>query len=181
MKLTLDDKRLKRSLIWRTEKLMEAVLGHPKYKNYDIRKSCLLWAWATIQAGKLIRGGLQNLQLQGGSAGWRIVLDSLDDGVSPTHYSYVYTDPEDSIDLGEIHFWAAVAPQDDSNGNGLIVDLTTKYVPDLAREKGLELSCAPPMAIWSRPDEIKLDCYYEPCLEAIIHGNFLIKEIHNIL
>lgn len=170
------NQKFKRAVILEASVIVKAILRKPKFEGYDVRKCCLFWAGAVVAAAA--RNGFDKFQLQGGSARWRVVKDELDDGVSPTHYGYEYTAPENAIQgLGEVHYWAAVHPKDDPAGRGLIVDLTTEWVPELAAEKDIKVSCYPPNAVWCTPAEIdEEDWKYAPLMEPTISGFYIFNK-----
>lgn len=176
--IQLTDPSLKRIIVRRAEQLFDIYMRQEHFREYDHAKSCLVWAAAVVEAAKA-SPALKGMQLQGGSASWRVVADDQDDGVSATHYSYVYTPPDDPFELGEVHYWAAVHPKHDPAGKGLIVDLTTKYVPDLATRMGMKVSCKPPKLVWAPPDEMPEHCdKYEPDMKAVVTG---VRLIHQLL
>ena len=104
--------------------------------------------------------------LQAGSASFLAVPDHLDDGVSPTHYSYVYegwTTNEDV--LPEIHCWVAIKAGD----NFFIVDSTTVHLPTLSESIGMTWRTPPPPpCLWTNVKALPKGWLYEPNVDACI-------------
>jgi hypothetical protein len=115
--------------------------------------NCPFWALAVIEAGK--REG-RRLVLQAGSLQWRYVPPQLDDGVSSTHFSYMWSpnDPRSrqAIAMGmlpEVHVWAADVDTQE------IIDLSTRELKTIAETRyGLDWKTAdPPNYVWMTRDE----------------------------
>jgi len=94
-------------------------------------QGCLFYAAYTAVA--VSRRGVRAV-LQAGSASWLFKAAERDDGVGPTHYSYVFeaNSRMTALRLGqgmlpELHCWAAI-PQ-----TGEIIDLTTRHLPGFSR------------------------------------------------
>jgi hypothetical protein len=112
--------------------------------------------------------------LQAGTMNWPIVPVELDDGVSPTHYSYQWS-PEDERSLRalaaggmpEMHCWVALP---DVRG-GTIVDVTTRYLKDNVAAAGLPwLTDDPPPYLWATSAELPPRVRYVPEPVAIVHA-----------
>ena len=110
--------------------------------------SCLYWGQVTMKI--LTQAGLRPV-LQAGTMQWRMVPPALDDGISPTHFSYVWTpgSPESRADvaaghLPEMHVWVGLPDSSE------LVDFSTGTFRKLAQERfGLRwLGPDPPAFIW---------------------------------
>lgn len=176
--MPLTDPRLKNNVLKAAAAVFAEVTARDEFKDYDPAKCCLLWAGSILTVAQLFPE-LKNLQLQGGSASWRIVPKDQDDGLSPTHYSYVYTPPDDPEEMGEVHFWCAVHPKHDRlERRGLIVDPTTVHVPELARSIGVHAKCWPPNCVWAAPDDLPENVEeYAPSLRPTFLGMQYIRTI----
>lgn len=103
---------------------------------------------------------------QAGSASWQIVAPEHDDGVSPTHYSYEFSQWGDIDVLPELHCW--VGAIDRKTGEEFIIDTTTQFVRGLAEKKGLKYTMPDlPRFIWSGHGSFPEGCYYNASVEAI--------------
>lgn len=125
---------------------------------------CLYMAACIIKVAH--RRGLRLIP-QAGSASWQIVPEHMDDGVSATHFSYVWTGDftvpyvEAGLSLPEMHVWAADPARNE------IVDLTAGLQPaQCKRTTGMSWHMPPPPDfVWHRGT--KLPCgIYEPNMEA---------------
>lgn len=178
----------RKQLVEHTNQIFKSVLMlHPDVQKVPESKACLFWAQASILAGRKLGGIWSNLQLQGGSASWRIIKEKDDDGVQATHYSYqwdgvspllVPDETGDTIGLAEVHFWAAIAPNKEMP-YGIIVDTTTRFIPELLRETELVATCYPPNSIICYADELT-DCRYEASLSAVVEGTQLIDKLFRV-
>jgi len=126
--------------------------------------ACLYWNQVVMRELAL-RG--HRPVLQAGDLWWRIVSLEQDDGISPTHFSYEFdlAQPfsQDALARGlfpECHTWAALPDE------RMIVDLSVRYLPDVARERH-QLRWEAPLP----PDYVfggvPLGACYVPKLEAI--------------
>ena len=129
---------------------------------------CMQWAFAT--AFTLQNWGFESC-VNAGSARFLAVPGALDDGKSPTHLSYDWQGmSRDEIDarylslgiLPEMHVWAAVPEF------GLIVDMTTRFVPVVAAKHGVRwLAEKPPACLWACAlSELPDGWSYNPSREA---------------
>jgi len=151
-------------------------------ETINLHKSCLWYAYATVEILCLynIRG-----VLQAGDASFQIVPDEEDDGVSPTHYSYVSGSENWSESqlrklamlsiveqrLPEIHVWAAIPETNE------IIDLTTKYVPRLSKEAGLPCKTAMPDYVWEDAQRLANTGFlYHPSQQATMLAMFLSEQ-----
>ena len=119
------------------------------YCGQNINAACLYWAGMVCkEINKDIEG--PRAIIQGGSMSWPCMGD-VDDGVSPTHFSYIFEagDPQThkQLKLGrlpEMHVWVAIPETQE------IIDLTTKYLTyqamDLANIKWT--AAIPPDYLW---------------------------------
>jgi hypothetical protein len=145
---------------------------------------CLDWAWHGYRILKLWPSAPRTI-LQAGSARWPRVPPELDDGVSPTHFSYEWdaeseearlirsgiarmvrrADGRTGFSLPEMHVWLACPDTQE------IVDFTTGLWPAACKATlGQEwLASPPPDYLWAfvsplpegvsyRPDRAAIDC-----------------------
>lgn len=110
-----------------------------------------------------------NPTLQAGTLNWPITPPHLDDGVSPTHFSYEF-EPEHPLsllamatgNLPEMHVWVKL--QD----TGETIDFTTRFL----KEQFSQMTCGlkwrtpePPNTLWSK--KLPLNVLYRPDPRAI--------------
>jgi hypothetical protein len=131
--------------------------------------SCLYWSKIAINL--LASMGLRAI-LQAGDLQWQMVPHELDDGVSSTHFSYMWSDKRDMIfnpsgELPEIHVWVGLPEQNE------IVDFSTGGFKKRAIEHhGLPwLGPDPPLYLWGPPPDRTI---YHPFLEATLFAKKLI-------
>ena len=126
---------------------------------------CILWAAAMAKALRV--HGYSRAGINAGTANFRMVDPSLDDGKSPSHYSYEWDESltfDDAVyrlvvgrHLPELHAWAVIPEA------GMIVDPTTRYLPLLAATAGFEWNAAPPPAIlWATAATLPDGWIYKP-------------------
>jgi GNAT superfamily N-acetyltransferase len=143
-----------------------------KYTSCPAQGACFWHALAVIEAAK--RHG-RRLVLQAGSASWRRVPERLDDGVSATHFSYVW-EPDspltraiiarffagDTRMLPEMHVWAGDPATQE------LVDITTRYWPEQCKSLTGEdwLGPLPPDYLWTTARDLPDDAVYEPDMRA---------------
>ncbi len=137
------------------------------YKGQPIEAACLYWA-GLVCAHLTKVHGIRTI-LQAGTMQWPCVAE--DDGVSPTHFSYVW-EPDSEVTramlrlnhMPEMHVWAAVPSRNE------IIDLTTRYLVEQAKHRaGLEWSAAPPPDfLWCRADALPAGVRYKPAYEATL-------------
>lgn len=114
--------------------------------------------------------------IQAGTLSWPIVPEDQDDGVSPTHYTYLY-EPDNPMNfilmltgqLPEMHCWNAVTIPGKSP---VLIDLCTRYLPEMMRTTCVNgplewRTPAPPDYIWRSAHSIPHRVRYEPDLKAI--------------
>lgn len=151
-----------------------------KYPKYQHHRMCLFWAYETYKILKIC--GL-NALIQAGSASWPMVSKELDDGISSTHFSYKFEDTPFNLKrmahghLPEMHVWVGIVETKE------IVDLTTKFWPQQAKEIGNHewKNKLPPDYFWS--DKHDDDVQYDVDGLATVFAMSILKgmenEIHN--
>lgn len=137
------------------------------YAGTQPEAACLYWAQATVEV--LTRHFYRAL-IQAGSASWARVTPAQDDGVSPTHLSYVW-EPNSATTrdrirqnlMPELHVWACLPDALE------IVDLTTGFWPEQCRRAlGLDWpGDLPPDYFWGTVDEVPDGVLYKPDKLAI--------------
>lgn len=140
-----------------------------------INRSCLWYAHETIR--ELDRQGVRAV-LQAGSASWLIVPEEHDDGISPTHYSYeCEITPRSLMEmitigvLPEMHVWAAIPNTNE------VIDLTTRYLPELSASAGLKCQIDYPPYVWENVRVLSdMGMYYKPTMAATQLAMHLIME-----
>jgi hypothetical protein len=135
-------------------------------------RKCLQWAGFTVEA--LARRGIRAL-IQAGSCSWPFRSPSwVDDGVSSTHFSYMFNKAEARARLAqglspEMHAWAAIPL-----GRGIFIDWTTRYQPvQCQRILGIPWGAPPPPEyLWCGPEGIPDGVRYRPDPEATRYAVF---------
>jgi hypothetical protein len=148
-----------------------------RYRGDDPARACLYWAQAASEVITVETG--QRTIIQAGQCSWPIVTPEQDDGVSPTHLSFMW-DPEHIASrfanaagrLPECHIWAAIP------ASGEIIDMTTRFFPEIARGFRLDwLGPLPPDYFWGTADELPDDrIVYKPNMDAIRLALLMIEE-----
>ncbi len=141
------------------------------------RGSCLYWTLTGM--GILISLGYRAL-LQAGSMSWPILPAHLDDGESPTHFSYEWSpwreESQAALKLGllpEIHIWIGLPDQNE------LVDFSTKWFPQQAAKDGLVWRTgSPPDFLWCGPSDLPEGVIYRPDMEAINFALNFIRAHH---
>jgi len=138
-------------------------------------QACLYWAHYTVEV--LMALGIRAI-IQAGSASWPRLRPDQDDGVSPTHHSYVW-EPDSAAtkfrlaagDLPEMHVWAAIPER------GEIIDMTTRYWPDQCLLiQGFDWpGDKPPTFFWGTADEVPDGVIYAADMKAIALALHLLK------
>ena len=133
-----------------------------------IEQGCLFYAVLTATA--VSKRGVRAI-LQAGSASWPFKAPERDDGVGPTHYSYMFEAGSTSTvlrlangRLPEMHCWAAIP------ATGELIDLTTRHLPELLPRAlpGEEWSApVPPLLFWGRAESMPAGWRYEADAGAI--------------
>lgn len=160
----------KASIITRAEQIFRQVVGvhHDRIREVTPYGLCPYWAWAVVTAARE-RG--KRLVMQAGSASWRMVPPHLDDGVSATHFSYMFEpdNPTNRLALAagvmpEMHVWAGDPVCQE------LVDLSTRDVRSQAeRLLGATWQEADlPRFIWSRHGELPAGTIYRPSMDATV-------------
>jgi len=141
----------------------------------NITRSCIWYAHETVR--ELDRQGTRAV-LQAGTASWMLIPPEKDDGISPTHYTYECEIDRHSLMymmatgiLPEMHVWAAIPTTNE------VIDLTTKYVPDLAKSLGLKCHVEFPDYVWEDVKSLsKKGMFYKPTMAATQLAMHLIME-----
>lgn len=141
-----------------------------------LHRSCMWYAFETI---RILDSYSIRAVLQAGSASWKVVPDENDDGIKPTHYSYV-CESLTSRDimvmmtegvLPELHVWAAIPSTNE------VIDLTTRFLPRLCKESGIELELKYPAYLWEDVKRLsETGVYYEPNRNATLLLMHIIME-----
>ena len=139
---------------------------HAKVQENGIGTGCCVLA-AGITAKLLFKRGHKAI-IQAGTAQWPRIHPHQDDGVSPTHFGYVWEpdSPRNKLiqSLGylpELHAWCAILPSHE------IIDMTT----GLVAENCLKMIGADwpgpklPPYIWATPQDLPDRVIYHPHLE----------------
>ncbi len=144
--------------------------------------NCLEFAWHGYQLIKHWPGAPRTL-IQAGSAQWPRVPPELDDGVSPTHFSYQWCPGSDvarlvragifpavrrgdgqlAFSLPEMHVWLGCP------GTGELIDFSSGLWPAACKAAtGLDwLAPPPPEYVWALGDRLPAGARYAPCRDAI--------------
>ena len=146
------------------------------WRDIEPSRGCLLWAGAAALA--LCEAG-ERAVINAGTAMFAAVPESEDDGTADTHVSYVWDDVLGerlaAAGLAEVHVWAALP------GRGEIIDLTTRYLPERAREYGLEWRTPVLEYFWGselperwiyHPSEVAMKWAHEG-LEVLVRAGYL--------
>ena len=148
------------------------------FEHYDGGRpgqACLYWACYTVQVLKAL--GVRAI-IQAGSASWPRLRPDQDDGVSPTHHSYVW-EPDSAVTkarlaagaMPELHVWAAIPDR------GEIIDMTTRYWPHqcwLSQQRDWP-GDKPPTYFWGTANELPEGVLYAPDITAIALAQHLLK------
>ncbi len=148
------------------QEVFEACMERIKGVDAPPHRACLYWAQAAVE--ELAARGVRAI-IQAGSASWRMVDPVDDDGVSPTHFSYIWTGRRVAgVPMPEMHVWCAVPPS-------TIIDLTTWAQPLVAAEFGMAWPAKkPPLFVWGDPPEGSV---YKPELRACLLAHNAAKTI----
>ena len=162
----------KSSIVRDARRVFDSVLGG----QINPAAACLYWSTILIIVAK--SRGYESLILQAGNAHFKRVPDHMDDGVIPTHFSYVFE--EDAIltkvalagggFMPEMHCWVA------DRRTKELADITTGHVPTQCTSlTGSDwLTPPPPAYVWgsSRVFEEKMPgCHYEALMSATVLAN----------
>ena len=137
-------------------------------RRYDrVEAGCLYWADTVVN--QLAARGISAI-IQAGSLMWPRIRPEQDDGVSPTHFSYVW-DAHSPLTMSrvrqrllpEMHVWAAIPMANE------IIDLTTKFLPHQCKQIiGYDWpGDLPPDYLWATVAELPAGVIYDPSIEAI--------------
>jgi hypothetical protein len=140
------------------------------FANYDGGRpgqACLYWAHYTVEVLKAL--GIRAV-IQAGSASWPRLRPDQDNGVAPTHHSYVW-EPDSAttkarlaaVGMPELHVWAAIPAR------GEIIDMTTRFWPEQCRliQRLDWPGDKPPTYFWGTADEVPDGVVYTPDMTAI--------------
>ncbi len=154
------------------------LIANTFFAHYDggrEAQACLYWAHYTVEL--LAALGIRAV-IQSGSASWPRLRPDQDDGVAPTHHSYVW-EPHSAVTrariaantMPEIHVWAAIPER------GELIDMTTRYWPEQCRLiQGLDWpNNQPPNYFWGTADELPVGVVYVPDMKAIALALHLLK------
>ena len=134
---------------------------------------CLYYARETVAV--LRHNGIKAV-LQAGSMQWPIVKPEDDDGVSNTHFAYMW-EPDHPLSilatkfgaLPEIHVWVGLPETQE------VVDFSTRYFKEAAEERGLKWRTEdPPQYLWAH--ELPNWVRYVPNRDATIFAMKLLIE-----
>jgi hypothetical protein len=162
----ITEKRLKEKIIEQARAIYAR-----KYADCDPAKGCLYWAAAFQEAAR--QNNIDAL-IQAGSAQFQFRADS--DGVSDTHFSYMFDPTEAAMRLGrglwpEIHVWNAI------RATGELVDLSTGYQAEQAKNLcGFvwEKEFALPSYYWDKPSDQRI--IYRADMKATILCLAMLKQ-----
>lgn len=157
-------------MIERVASIME--YEHPK----TIQAACLYWAATLID--ELSVNGIRGI-LQAGTLMWPRIRPEQDDGVSPTHFSYVWEANSSTTRtriaqglMPEMHVWVGIPETQE------IVDLTTRYLKGQCQQLiGHEwIGDDPPHHLWCKCEELPPGVIYRPDrLATMIAWRLLFK------
>lgn len=148
------DRKTKRKLVRAARKLVRR-----RYPEVNPAGACV---FSGVAIAKLASDAGFPLRLYAGSAFWRGVSPAMDDGISATRFGYQF-DPEEARPryeagmLPELHVWAGTT-------EGVVVDITTKWWPQRARELA-DMRWSeplPPDFFWGHRDELPPETEYVP-------------------
>jgi hypothetical protein len=153
MKITMSQKK---SILKRAQQYRDFLLP----PECDPRKCCFFHA---IAMQKALRDHKVDSMICGGCASFQFIPDSMDDGVRPTHYSYVYEGWNNTFSETEIHCWVMIKQP----MGWFIIDTTTQYLMSLCQTAGFEWkSPHPPEILWSHVACLPKGWVYTPYEEA---------------
>jgi hypothetical protein len=129
--------------------------------------SCI---FAAGLASKIISRQGPRCIIQAGTACWPRIYEHQDDGVSSTHFSYVWEHSPTTMSrisqglLPEMHAWCAIPETNE------IIDMTTIFAPIQCKKMIGEDWPGPrlPAYIWATPDNLPDNVIYKPYQTATI-------------
>lgn len=155
--------------------IAKGILDHtPIPKGMDKGKAC---AYYSFYSAYVFRRMGYSANLIAGSATFEAVPPQLDDGVSPTHYSYVYTPVSRirwmQVPLPEVHCWCVV-----TNGQDMeLLDFTVSHLPRLSQSIGLKWRAPlPPNYLWTNVTTIPRGWVYEMAEDATVVMRNLMQQ-----
>lgn len=155
---------MKQSIIELSRKLVEY-----KFPEVPAEQSCLY-------ASYVLKFNIQlflkkNAIIKAGSMSWPMIDMSHDDGVSPTHFSYIWTPGSILINdkLPEIHVWVEC--------DNHIIDMNTKYLPNLCETmSGYKWAGKmPPDYLWAEKNNLPAYVIYKSYDDASKLANELLE------
>lgn len=117
--------------------------------------------------------------IQAGSLQWPRIKPEEDDGVSNTHFAYMWTpgayESAMSVMMGnlpEMHCWVGIVDQQE------IVDFTTRHLKTAASALGMAWTAPdPPRYLWCPAKETPHWVCYAPNRDASIYAGLLLKRL----
>ncbi|MFO0824963.1 MAG: hypothetical protein U0792_17890 [Gemmataceae bacterium] len=162
------------------DEIFQRTLAAVRAEQLHLASNCLEFAWHGSQIIKEFAGASRTI-IQAGSASWPRL--AIDDGVSPTHFSYEWnaadpntrlfasghipvvsrTDGHLQASLPEMHVWLACPD------SGEIIDFTTGLWPQACRETLGEAwnALLPPDYLWTFVSRLPDGVRYIPDRDAI--------------
>jgi hypothetical protein len=156
------------------QKLLEQIQRESRHLNGK-SGACLYYAHVAMSV--FHEAGVKAC-LQAGDLNWPIMPQEKDDGVSPTHFSFVWSpdtlSSRTAVALGalpEIHVWVGLVDTQE------IVDFSTGHLREIAEECGLVWATPdPPDYVWADAEHMPEGVLYKPNLDATLYaGRTLFK------
>jgi hypothetical protein len=149
-----------------------------RWPDVNPAAACLYLTMATIACAK--QRGVR-LLLQAGSMHWRAVPEELDDGISPTHFAYVWGSTRTMAHqfvarhrhLPEIHVWAVDPVRRE------LIDASTYGFPTACEQTaGMKWrGPKPPDFLWAKGDSLPDGASYEPNMEACLFAADMVDNL----
>lgn len=161
----------KRRILQLTEDTVDIILPEGARRS----RACFYYTLALYMTLKSFHPKLR-VYIQAGSASFRAVPEEKDDGVSPTHYSYVYSgEMTPGIPLPEVHCWLCIIDDDEV---GWLIDPTVRFLPELSESLGIKWETpAPPNCLWEEVGRIPFGYHYHPIPEACEYIGGLMRSL----
>lgn len=127
--------------------------------------------YASLSALFILKKEYPDVIVQAGSMSWPIIPPELDDGVSPTHFSYEWSSSHPDTLMAilqnrmpEMHVWLVIPSTEE------IIDMTTYELPTMAEEKAKLKwqSARPPDYLWVNFNAIPSNVIYRANRDAIV-------------
>lgn len=117
--------------------------------------------------------------IQAGNLQWPVVLPENDDGISNTHYAYMWdpTSPQSRWavargHLPEIHIWLGNPKTQE------IIDFSTRHLKQAAQAHGVTWNTPdPPPYIWCQGENLPPGVRYTPIREATIYAHHILSRL----